>query len=339
MFKKLLILLYLQFVVQFISGQVIVWEDSFINEPDDWLLEGNWDYRADQEVIQLDWNPGTLNYDFSACSPEIYLPDNTTDLVLTHSIFNHSANDEVAEIRVITQEGDELLWNYFYSNGDFAETDLSLDLSAYAGETIQLKFRSYGSNSFNIEWWKIFNVTIYSMVTIDIKAIEVVCHDFIEQNATEEIGVRIKNTGMTFVSNFQVKLHKETQEIATATYEATLSPGEEDTLFFSYSFSKPEDTWLKGEIILENDNNQTDNITEQHNAMVYLSGLPVCLVYDNDNNSHYFNPENGLFMPCEESITSALEANNIPFLLTRELPIVLDLYDIVFVEAGIYCYG
>jgi hypothetical protein len=63
------------------------------------------------------------------------------------------------------------------------------------------------------------------------------------------------------------------------------------------------------------------------------------LIWDNDNASHYTDPDNWQSRGCEYGLQHALQANGVAFTTVTTLPQNLAPYDIVFVELGIYCVG
>ena len=63
------------------------------------------------------------------------------------------------------------------------------------------------------------------------------------------------------------------------------------------------------------------------------------LIWDNDNESHYIDPDNGATRQSEYSLISTLGANGVNYTVVTTLPNNLDQYDIVCVELGIYCVG
>jgi hypothetical protein len=63
------------------------------------------------------------------------------------------------------------------------------------------------------------------------------------------------------------------------------------------------------------------------------------LVWNNDNFSHYIDPETGIDRGCEYGLEQALQANGTFYTTVTSLPGNLSPYDIVFVELGIYCVG
>ena len=63
------------------------------------------------------------------------------------------------------------------------------------------------------------------------------------------------------------------------------------------------------------------------------------MVWDNDNNGHYLDPQSGYSTTCEISITQSLDALGISYDLFGFLPSDLEIYDIIFIELGLYCVG
>ena len=63
------------------------------------------------------------------------------------------------------------------------------------------------------------------------------------------------------------------------------------------------------------------------------------LIWDNDNNSDFLDPEGAGNVGCEYKIQQALTANGISFTTVSALPGDLSGYDVVFVTLGIYCLG
>jgi hypothetical protein len=70
-----------------------------------------------------------------------------------------------------------------------------------------------------------------------------------------------------------------------------------------------------------------------------LSFAQNVLVWDNDENSEYIDPETGSLVNCEYGIIQSLEANDIDYIYVSELPDDINEFDIVFVELGLYCVG
>lgn len=63
------------------------------------------------------------------------------------------------------------------------------------------------------------------------------------------------------------------------------------------------------------------------------------LIWDNDNNSDFIDPEGTGYIGCEYKIQQALTANGITYTTVSTLPADLSSYDVVFVTLGVYCVG
>jgi hypothetical protein len=63
------------------------------------------------------------------------------------------------------------------------------------------------------------------------------------------------------------------------------------------------------------------------------------LIWDNDNNNGFQDPEGSGYVGCEFKIQQALTTNGITYTTVSTLPGDLSSYDVVFVTLGIYCVG
>ncbi|MCD4820004.1 MAG: hypothetical protein K8S23_15070 [Candidatus Cloacimonetes bacterium] len=61
------------------------------------------------------------------------------------------------------------------------------------------------------------------------------------------------------------------------------------------------------------------------------------LIWDNDEDSDFLDPEGTNEIGCEYKIQQALTENEITFTTVSTLPGDLSDYDVVFVTLGIYC--
>ena len=71
-------------------------------------------------------------------------------------------------------------------------------------------------------------------------------------------------------------------------------------------------------------------------VFVYAQSI---LIWDNDNNSDFLDPEGAGYVGCEYGIQQALAANGLSYSTVYTLPADLSIYDVVFVTLGIYCVG
>ena len=115
-------LIYLAFIIflteQSIVAQTTIWDEDFNNPKPGWFTEGNWNMGAG--ILVFDYYPIVINYDFSAISPEIVIPENPTHLLLSQFIetFQSSVTSEACEISVISDEPEEVIWNYQLASGN-----------------------------------------------------------------------------------------------------------------------------------------------------------------------------------------------------------------------------
>ena len=137
--KKNILLILLLFLSLFLSAQVVTWEDVF-DENNGWTLESNWTIQSG--ILQFYYSPTAENFNLSAISPEIELPENVGDLVISQYISTYSIVDEVAEISVIGEGFETIIWSYELLTGDWGElngSNLVLPLHEFAGSTINLR--------------------------------------------------------------------------------------------------------------------------------------------------------------------------------------------------------
>jgi len=139
------------------------WAGRWTEDPAD----GNWDWQSGSGgYARLYWSPSVAPYDMSLISPDIYVPDATIgDLTITMYLNNYSSSGgEVWEVWIVHGGGEDLIWDYDDPTADWGVdggTDFVYsDMQQYAASTINIKFRSHGGDTFNFDWWNIYNVYI-----------------------------------------------------------------------------------------------------------------------------------------------------------------------------------
>jgi len=257
-------------------SQAIIWEEPFEVDDGLWTLDQNW--LISVGTLTLNWSPAIAPFDLSAVSPLITLPDEVNDLIVSLYFQEYSSIDEMAEISVIYGEVEDILWSWDLTQGSWGESggqDLSIGISAYGGEEVQFRFRSYGASTFNFDYWIIYNLAISASLDHDLSAsnIDGPASCIVDQ---EEIwSIKVENAGLSIEDNFTVKLMKEGDiELGSVIVSTPLLIGNEVEYEFSWSPSNTEFTYLYGEVELAGDEFTGNNIT---------SNLSV----------HVMNPDNG----------------------------------------------
>ncbi|MCD6330524.1 MAG: hypothetical protein J7M10_09345, partial [Candidatus Cloacimonetes bacterium] len=136
---------------------------------EDPLIPNNWEWDSDCEAAKLSWSPPVTNYDMSLISPEICIPYGATLITLSVNMFIHDFAPDMGEVMEIwiVNDGQETLifeWDLDYNNdwgisgGTIWEYSY---LDQFAGETIQIKFRSHGGDTYNFNYWYIYDVIVY----------------------------------------------------------------------------------------------------------------------------------------------------------------------------------
>lgn len=337
----LLLLIIFSGIFSLASAQAVFWEETFDSDPGTWTLESNWviQYGA----LELYWFPQIDNYDLSAISPVINLPGNVGDLVVTQWISTYSIVDEVAEISVLYNGSEDIIWSYEMINGDWAEIggdDLVLSLFPYAGLDIQLKFRSFGSSTWNFNNWTIYNLVILAMYDNDLAAVEIIGPPNAEQNVEDTWSVKVENKGLNTQVDYSVQLYKE-GGFEIGSIEGTIPLESTEIAIYDFNWTPTElgDTYIYGYVTLDNDEFLDNNTTPDFDVFIYPQGALQVLIWDYDNGSYYLDPENLYYVGCEFGLEGALTSNEIEFTTVIELPPVLYNYDMVFVTLGLYCVG
>ena len=337
--KKYLLFLVFLFPLLLLA-QATFWEEPFDNNDANWELDSNW--SIDGGKLEFYYSPTVTNYDLSAVSPVINLPDNVGDMVVKQWISTYSIVDEIAEIAILHDGSESILWEYEMLEGDWGEmngTDISLSLSSFAGESIQLRFRSYGESTWNLNNWDVYNITIFAMYDNDLAFNEFIGPMSIEQNQVGSWFVVIENKGINEIDSYSVQVYQDETYITELYNEVPIYSEEAQTLDFSYQFVETGDFNLTAEVVLDNDEFLDNNISSPFQISVYPEGALQILIWDNDNNSHLTDPDNYQTVGCEYGLEKALESNLVYHDTVTELPDYLYEYDAIFATLGIYCVG
>ncbi|MCD6330317.1 MAG: carboxypeptidase regulatory-like domain-containing protein [Candidatus Cloacimonetes bacterium] len=127
--------------------------------------DGNWQWSPG--YAYLSWSPTVTNYDMSLISPEIILPDDPleiSDITISMFIDDYSSDTgELMEIWIMHDGGETMIFQWDLDiNDDWGVSGgadfIYSDTSQFAGQTVQIKFRSSGGSTYNFNSWYIYDV-------------------------------------------------------------------------------------------------------------------------------------------------------------------------------------
>jgi len=117
---------------------------------------------------QFGWSPQLSNYNFALVSDTIdatAIMDNVTlkfDINLDN--FSYSTLEGLA-VEVFDGTTWQMVHDYTNSNGSFNWISESYNITQWAaGHTFKVRFRAYGADSYNINYWYVDNIKIYQQV-------------------------------------------------------------------------------------------------------------------------------------------------------------------------------
>ncbi|MCB5261918.1 MAG: carboxypeptidase regulatory-like domain-containing protein [Candidatus Cloacimonetes bacterium] len=270
-------------VAMFMLVAAFAWgQSAFYSEPFDtnqgWTLGSNWSITGG--ALQLSWSPSTTNYDLCATSPDIIVPVSAGDLVVSHYVndyVGHGNPPETFEIIAVAGGVSNVLWSYS-AEGDWGVTggeNLTLSLAPFAGQTIQLKFRSHGETTFNYNYWYIYDIVAYASLHLDLAAIS------LSGAATPSVGseqpyvVSVRNTGITTVSDYTVKLMQTGIVELSSVAGTTIAPQQIIEFTIPWTPTVSGETQIWGKVEAAGDGNPNNNETAPYSVNVMDANLLV----------------------------------------------------------------
>jgi len=344
MTKKLTILLLLALLLRLPGwAQTVVWNEAFDHLPPGWNLSGNWDVTDGS--MTMFYYPVVANYEFIALSPEFVVPVTGADLTVTQfaDVYTTYVTNEVCEISLVGNGINEILWSYELINGpwgDYPGQPLTLDLDNYSGETVQLKFRSFGNTSQAIWGWFIFSIDMVTLFDHDLCVTGISGPGYLDPNQSGTWTVEIENLGSQPQTGFEIDLFssKEANEIATAYFDQTLQPGQSGTAQLQWSTDEVHNTSIDARIVSNTDQYSENNRSKPAFLRIEPEFPYTVLVWDNDNGiPNIVNYETGQEEDASTGIVNALDLAGINYDLVQTLPADITFWDIVIVTMGCYC--
>ncbi len=340
--KKLIFLILLTLLFKLpISAQTPFWTEDFTIGLG-WTLENNW--AIDGGKMQFYWSPSVQNFDESAISPYITLHESIGELIVNQYLDVFATNsNEMAEISIIHETGEDILWSYDLSSGNWGTAggeDIEFSVSDYAGQEVQFKFRTFGADTYNWNWWDIFEVRLTAYLDNDLSVAEVSGPVQVNLLETGTWEVEVKNTGLLPQSDFTVKLfdHKTGELIGSIDDFEQLEPQGEKSYSFEWSSSTAYNTAFYGVVVLEDDEFEGNNVSKSFFVRVNPDIEFDILVWDNDNGIQTIVcPEKGDEIQPSTGLTRAIEDAGYEYDYYNYLPNNLNDYERVFSTMGCFC--
>ena len=340
--KKILFLLLLILLLKLpISAQTPFWTEDFTFNMG-WNLGNNWAIEGGK--MEFNWSPTIQNFDEEAVSPVITLHESIGELIVTQylDVFATTSN-EVAEIYIIHETGEDILWSYPLSNGSWGDPggeEIEFSVSDYAGQDVQFKFRTFGATTYNWNWWDIFELRLTAYMDNDLSVTEVSGPVQVNVLETGIWEVEIKNTGLFPQSDFTVKLFdlKTGELIGSIDDFEQLEPQSTKSYSFEWYSSAAYNTAFYGVVVLENDEFEGNNVSNSFFVRVNPDIDFNILVWDNDNSIEtVVCPEKGDEIQPSTGLTRALDDAEYEYDFFNYLPENLNDYDIIFSTMGCFC--
>lgn len=324
-----------------ISAQTPYWIEDF-SDGTGWTVEENWIIEGGK--LEFYWTPSISNFDASAISPVINLHESIGELIVNQylDVFMTSSN-EVAEIAIIYDDTEDVLWSHALSGGNWgvmSGTDIEFALQEYAGMDVQFKFRTYGMDTFNWNWWDVFNMSLTVYLDQDLAVEQISGPTQIDLMETGTWNIEVKNTGSQTVSDFIIKLYdyKSSELIGSLDVFDEIEPQGVNTYGFEWFSSAAYNTVLYGVVEYDADEFEGNNVSKSHFVRVNPDIDFNIMVWDYDNGIATVTcPEQGDEIEPSTSLTRALDAAEYDYTYYTYLPDELDSYDIVFSTMGCFC--
>ena len=264
-------------VAAFAWGQSIFYEEPF-DSAQGWTLESNWSVSSG--ALTLGWSPSITNYDLSATSSDIIVPATAGDMVVSMYLNDFSTQGnppETHEVIAVAGGVSNVLWSYA-SIGDWGVSggqDLTLSLAPYAGQTIQLKFRSHGATTFNFNYWYIYDIKAYASLNNDLAATSITGSSTPSIGMGHPYAITVRNTGLTTLSDYTVKL-MQTGNVELGSIAGTsIAPQGIIEYTIPWTPTLLGETQIWGKVVSAGDENPNNDETAPLIVSVMAAGLLV----------------------------------------------------------------
>ena len=117
---------------------------------------------------QFGWSPAVTNYNFALVSEALDATSITDNVTLKFDInLNNFSTSTLEGMAVEVFDGSawQMVHDYQNTNGSIAWTSDSYNITSLAaGHSFKVRFRAYGANSYNINYWYVDNIKVYQQV-------------------------------------------------------------------------------------------------------------------------------------------------------------------------------
>ncbi len=342
--RKIFFLIFLVIVLKLpVMSQTVIWEESFGSAPPGWSIEGNWAF--DNGSMLFYYYPVVENFDFSAISPEIQIPAFPSELSLNQFIdpYLTGVTNETCEIWVISGDQQTMIFSYEIINGTWGDMGGGLftqSLEPFAGQTVQLRFRTWGASTNSLWNWTIYNASITTNFENDLCAIEVNGPSNVLPGVGGSWYASIKNAGQLPQSDFLVRLfsYKTGEQVGEETYTGIINAGEFGEVNFEWVPQDYQNTSLYCVIDEVNDEFTANNRSKGFFVRIEPPVEHHVLLWDNDNDiATIYNDETGQKEQANVGIENALYLAGIPYIKVNSLPDDLSDFNLVICTMGSYC--
>jgi hypothetical protein len=340
--RKLIYMLLLVLVFKLPAfAQTNTWFETFGSD-EGWTLDSNWSIAGGK--LEFYWTPQIPGFDLSAVSQVITLPENVYDLTVTQhlNVFTGTGN-EFAEIRLIVGESPVVLWNYNLIEGNWGNSsgeDISFDVAEYAGQDVQLAFRTYGNDTYNWNWWQVFEVKMSALFENDLAVTFINGPSKIELLESGNWNVEVKNLGSQAQEEFSILLFDLKSGDLIGSIENPGSIESQQTLTYNFEWysAAAYNTAFCGTVITSGDQFSPNNVSKSHYVRIEPDMEYDILVWDNDNGIlTVVDPEKGDQIEPSKGLMNALDDAGMEFSYVSNLPEDLSDYEMIFSTMGCYC--
>lgn len=321
-------------------AQTPFYQEDF-NSPTGWEFDDNW--SVSNGSLWFSWSPTITNFDLSAVSSEIQLPETVSEIKVLQYLDVFSSGAEYAEIIIVSGIEETIVWEYDLNNGNWGSTggsELVCDVSEFGGQNIRIKFRTYGGTTYNWNYWYIYEFSLTSMLDNDLAIVDFYGTTVIDPETPGTWDLEIKNVGVESQSGFMLKLVdiKTGEVVDEIEYTETIASQQTEYFTFHWQTDQVQNTALQAVIEIDGDEFLMNNTSEGHFVRVDPDIDYSILFWDFDNDIQTItDPEVGDMVTPATALSRVIENAGFDYDYFSYLPGNYTDYDIIIATLGCYC--